>query len=1055
MRNLAIVTLILIISLLGWLSSDAAAQTPPPTPTGVPNMIFSAQDWPYTQYCEAIGGHELLPDGLPVTLYTGNEYNITANTDYGSVQLHYTLEFYQFLSYDFYIYLLGTSDLTVVDYYKPIPPSTIYYSTFTMPFFTGEYVDGPTVWTGIRNEGDVDFKVVSICAKGTSDYETPTPTPTPGPTVTGTPPATATPAPTRTPSPTPTGLPDDDSMCLNSNASFTTPPIEWIKYGNVSYSNGALLLGDNSVIFNPNIPRPTGSTKFEVLIDAWVDGPEVISTTLYAGDLAYTQQVAHTAPRRLIYQFNTSNAYITPMRLDTGATTTGVGRLVVSRVCVRELDPPVTPTPSPTPTPIAPTCANPDSGFDLPYLWWIGPGEIAEMTGGIVRMAGGGGAYITTTLPAGNYHVEFRAKTDYPREGVLLMFGERAAGNYYPGQDFINLTGDGSWRVYTYDTDIHTTGSAMRLQFLEYQSTLMASPDDLSYPVRVEMDYLCLTSNTAATPTPHPTPLPGEPTLTPTPFDPPPTGCRNADPGLDIADQWSIVGGNLAGSQAVLIPGGQLFQNLNYNSSLDYHVTVRARALSGQADLTTYFGGKGQVGIFDEDWRDVVYTFPAGATQLLYSPLTELLEDNWVPSTFISVLPTPGFYSPLATPIPPQAQGVMGGGVLYAEDLLSLQAATYNAANLEISAVCVKSAVPDVDPRDQIRLYHPTCERDYALQRAYTTALLDNHPAIIVGSGAAGGMPVHAMHGGVVTRHDFGHFVGLTNYVHCVELDHTAVYGVPVTSIYCGLATQTLPASGNVERGAVLGFTGDSPDDLLISVFSNDELSGMALVQLSIDDATVDPTTYMEGYPDCRPYQVILDELEPCAADDGTGLIPPRNNLPAPSLWDVSQWVPWLASRVYDTVGYPILCSLVQLYNDAVILASAIANAIINAVMTPLLFLYRLGRIVEFLLDLLGAFWEQLMGLFDAWAAVVLCLRSILTYFIAALRASMDARVAVVMPSTGWLAFGINLALKLLSSTIAALLLTPITVLICGYAAWRVIPWGIKKIRQSVGMGGD
>jgi hypothetical protein len=45
------------------------------------------------------------------------------------------------------------------------------------------------------------------------------------------------------------------------------------------------------------------------------------------------------------------------------------------------------------------------------------------------------------------------------------------------------------------------------------------------------------------------------------------------------------------------------------------------------------------------------------------------------------------------------------------------------------------------------------------------------------------------------------------------------------------------------------------------------------------------------------------------------------------------------------------------------------------------------------------------------------------------------------------------MALALISSTVANVLLTPIVGLFCGYAAWKLVPWGIKTLRKGFGFG--
>lgn len=53
-----------------------------------------------------------------------------------------------------------------------------------------------------------------------------------------------------------------------------------------------------------------------------------------------------------------------------------------------------------------------------------------------------------------------------------------------------------------------------------------------------------------------------------------------------------------------------------------------------------------------------------------------------------------------------------------------------------------------------------------------------------------------------------------------------------------------------------------------------------------------------------------------------TGIdFPALEAMTAPSIWDVDQWVPWLASRLWVNAGHPLACILISLFNNSSVLS--------------------------------------------------------------------------------------------------------------------------------------
>jgi len=257
-----------------------------------------------------------------------------------------------------------------------------------------------------------------------------------------------------------------------------------------------------------------------------------------------------------------------------------------------------------------------------------------------------------------------------------------------------------------------------------------------------------------------------------------------------------------------------------------------------------------------------------------------------------------------------------------------------------------------------------------------------------------------------------------------------------------------IPSSLQVRRGSLLGYTGDYAGD------NGLRGDGLAVVALRINGEWVNPADHYTGYVDCRMYLVQVDTLGTCAADDGSGLIPPRYNPASPSLWEPNEWAPWLARKLYDTVGYPILCVLVQVYNALVGVINTVINALLQSLAPALLFLYRLSRLFEHVLTLVFDLLTKLWAALDTWNDVGLCLRQLLGYFIAAFSAAADADMAVDLGDPDSLSLWIyRMVIAVINQTWLAWLIAIGTGLISAGIAWQIVPWGMRHLRQAIGMG--
>lgn len=863
-----------------------------------------------------------------------------------------------------------------------------------------------------QNSAQSSIKLSRVCVQqvGSNPAGTETPTPIPTPIV----------APE---TPVPTG-------CQNTDAGLDDPS-SWTANFGATWGTGMVRLPVNGAVTR-------GQTLADGEYEVSVYGRALAAGAVVAvgyGTVQHPQGVA-SARITLDTAWNTRYGTFTvngqyPVLL-LRAPADGAGTVDVSWVCVRAKGG-------------TQTCANPDSGFDLPGEWQtsfasIGSGEAVLQQGGWVQRQ--------TTLPAGYYSVRLKAATS-DDIGVCLDVGNTS----HADEKCFNVPSDGGW----HDELNWATTPALPANFLIKVAGVQNQPWARAPQAtkQVRLDYLCFTylgATPEATATPRPTPLPEQPTFTPTPTEPAPTGCLNADPGLDRHnDPWLVIGnGTLANSHALLSPSAQLVANIPFEQDKAYTVDVVWRGVTGDAQGTVYWRGGGQDGYVGTSWRPQQFLFtPASSAAIMAKSLSSLLTDPYAPELFVSPLQTPQAFSlsPLMTPAPPK-QLAAYQAALQSPTTFSIRAYDYNSSQLEIQSVCIKDTAWTPPPSEvDIELYHPVCDRDYSIQRRYTNNILSRFEAMLVGPGKPG-MPVHAVHGGTILDTAASFTFGDITASGCVLIDHTEIFNVPLQSVTCGLGTQNLPTSNQIARGALLGYTSTEAWQTGLV-----QRQGLVMVALKLQDAWVNPNDYYVGYVDCRAYEVQIEPVERCAADDGNGSIPPRVNPPAPALWEVYEWVPWLAQRLYDTVGYPILCALIPIINSIISIIVQGVNALLTALAPILLLLYRLGRLFEFVLATLVRLLAELWKLLNALLDLNLCLRDIMAYFLAAFNQATQANIPISDDPTDMFGYSLRVAIHIINQTPLAWALNIVVTLLVAYASWELVPWGLRKLRQAIGMG--
>jgi len=729
--------------------------------------------------------------------------------------------------------------------------------------------------------------------------------------------------------------------------------------------------------------------------------------------------------------------------------------IYIHKICLKEV--PLTPTPNPTATPdpgsIYPgdepaTCSNTDFGFNAPDAWQL---SMAQIDDSVLSLRNYGSyAWITSTHAAGTYNFMINVcSAPYSSDSCTARQLEFSiSGTGVQRHAYITLLDDGQCHDYSGSIiAADYSGNPFDVERVQLRAICVdasmqqrAAIPDLN-SVYMQVPYVCLYGGVPPDTTPPPTPT-SPPGMTPTPTptgEPSPMGCLNYDSGMNDEGYWALTGGaQFKSSTVVMFAGSKLFAEIDQDSARQYNVEIYG-ACSHHSGATITWRNTSQTWSCTSPGVDS-YPFlfsSASAPGTLAQPLSALLDEQWNPPVLLSPLETPNAVALGAHPF----------NARLSADMFQIEAFGSNGGQMEIHSICIKDAgwAPTPEPEEEdLEVYHPVCERDYSIQKRYQDSVWGHFYGMLLGPGRKGGMPVHAIAGGDVVNYGLpiSYIFGdeQWEYFGCVVINHQPALNVNMQTLYCNLDTFSIPDSGIVERGALLGHTSAERD-------------GVLAFAIQLDGDWVNPKQYFEGYPDCRPYNVYIEPQEPCDADDGSGIIPPRFNPDTPGFWDVDEWVPWLAQRLYDVVGYPILCAIVPIINNVISTLVSFANAVIEVIAPPLIFLYRIGRIFEYMLYVFQRVLNELYLLFDAVGYVTVCIRAIITYFIAAIRAAVDADIAITIPAENTLfGFAFALAMTLISSTVANVILVPLVGLFIAYTAWKLVPWGIRSLGKGVGI---
>jgi hypothetical protein len=869
-------------------------------------------------------------------------------------------------------------------------------------------------------------------------------------------------------------IPQED-LCINPDP-YLEDPLMWTTTGDVTYNAyGGITLDPAAYVYQVWPTLDAGN--YELSVDAAAGLPDTIMEINYNEVGGAVFQIALPGGpsggewywNRYAWNFTVEDGDgerpIGAGHVDTGGG--GLG-LFIYRICLKTLadSPTPTPTATPTPQPPAPTpgsiCYNSDPSFDLPGMWQLISATIDDSVLTFAKSAPASRVARNTSneIPAGHYQVVVSARApnipancDYQNLYVNL-FGESGLDSM---NEFI-LNEDEQWHVYVASLDV-----AEDIDRIDVVGNCGMTGMSIDYPpiagTFMQSGFVCISSLVGpGTPTPTPSPTPTTPpgmTATPTPEYPPPDGCLNYDSGLDgIDDEWTALGGaEIADSQATMPPGSRLVAEISSDNSHSYyvHITMRCNAY---APAYLSWRNKTQATACDTSGL-AEYTFlftPPDATGAMAASLTDLLDDTWAPQVLIS---------PLEGPAGPTSGGEHPWNILLNSDVFEFEVDAASPSWITVASICIKDAgwsqpLPTPPPGGgggdptSVEIRHPVCERDYSIQRSYTDNIFSHFYGMLIGPGRKPGMPVHAIGGGVVVNYGetlsyiLGDDPNTSTYAGCVLVDHSEVFNANVQSLYCNLNQFAIPASLRVERGALLGYTSDYIGDNGIRG------DGLLAFALQVNGEWDNPAMYFEGYPDCRSYTVVAEIYETCDAE-GSDLIPARFNPETPAFWEVGEYIPWLAKKLYDWVGYPILCALVPLFNLIVTTLVSFANAVINALSAPLIFIYRIGRVFEYLLYVLDRVLAELQAMLDAFSFATLCFRTIIVYFIGAMRAATGASVAISVPAEGSpFAFAVSLSMALISNTVANIFMLPLTALFIGYSSWKLIPWGIRTILKAV-----
>lgn len=860
--------------------------------------------------------------------------------------------------------------------------------------------------------------------------------------------------------------------CANPDP-YLEDPLFWTANGPVTFDDyGGAILDPGGYVYQYYNHMDAGN--YRLSIDAAAVYPETVMEVNYHYSNTLTARIGLPGSPSGVWAWN---RYIWEFAVEEGtedyARPIGAGSIsenddperdkliYIYRICIQTLPDDPTPTPTPTitpqPTPGASACYNPDTGFDLSGLWTLNNAVIEDSE--LSLMLANASASIDVNIPAGTYGVSIMQRS---LPGVCDGGQKRTRVSYwgesYMAASFFIDAGTGSYNTYYVNRAFGRDITRIQLEAECYTPGMspQAVPIEAAF---MQVAYLCVGGVVApgtATPTPRPTATnPPGMTATPTPACQGPSDCLNADPGMCGGGTWATVGGaSIAGGEALLPPGSRIVAEIDQDPAKSYyvHITMKCNWTADSyidwrnLNVETTCGSSG--------FAEYTYLFPAtGATGVLAQPLTELLDDTWQPGILIS---------PLQGPVAPASDGAHPWNMLLAGDVFNFGVADSSVSWVTVDSICIQDSswlpiVPTPGPGagfdpTQLEIWHPVCERDYAIQRSFSDSILSKQYAMLIGPGDDPGMPVHAIGPGVVTAYGenvsylLGDNAATETYAGCVVVDHTATFGAAVFSYYCNLDRFTIPSSLIVARGQLLGYTSDYQGD------NGLRGDGLLAFAIRLTGAWDNPAAYFDGYADCRPYNIVPETYETCAAEEGSNLIPPRFNPETPSFWDVSEYIPWLAKTAYDVIGYPILCALVPLINLIITTLIDFANAVIRAISPPLIFLYRIGRVFEYLLYVWRRVIDEIVVVLDALEYTALCFRTIIVYFVGAIRAAASARVNIAVPSEGSpFAFAIALAMTLISSTVANIFLTPIVSLFIAFAAWKLIPWGIQNLRKAIG----
>jgi hypothetical protein len=484
--------------------------------------------------------------------------------------------------------------------------------------------------------------------------------------------------------------------------------------------------------------------------------------------------------------------------------------------------------------------------------------------------------------------------------------------------------------------------------------------------------------------------------------------CINNDPDFDDDyEHWVTMGDNasIADSIATLDDGERVYESLATNSE-DHYAVIVARSPTTSS----------------------LYVNWQGEQHSLYLP-----GGTWITGT-------------VQLPIDP-ALGI--------PQQLEIEA---GADDQTVDVVCLRrgSSTPGPEPDDDdYQLWRPLCDRDWTVQTAYTST----KPMMQIGQGREG-MPVHNVFAGktwqfttdTVTMTDSASNV----YTNCIALQHDDYLSIDLHSVYCGLgdfSDDVAAVPVEIARGEVLGWSGDTYGGNVWFGLVLD--SGGASASLPLTGAWIDPMQSLSSkHPDCVPYHVRLPSTEECDGDDGNGTwIPAKNNETFPGT-NIGQYIPWLGNKLYDTVAYPILCGLAVVINDLLSAMETALNAIIDALSPIFSFIYRVARLLSHLLERVIDLMTALVAYFREMTVLGRCTGDLVAYFVEAFTqaASAEKDIDALNPSNSVVA-SMGVMFSLLQSTIANIILLPVTGLIVAWGSWNLIPWGLRHLRKAFEKG--